>query len=298
MTIVIADISEQNTVPQAAIADFFALLKPRVMSLVIFTSIIGLIVTPGHIHPVLAFTAIFCISIGAGASGCLNMWYDRDIDAVMSRTRLRPIPRGAVSPDDALAFGMILSCFSVGLMGLAVNVFAAALLAFTIFFYAVVYTMWLKRTTPQNIVIGGLAGALPPVIAWVSVTGSLAIEPIIMCLLIFVWTPPHFWALSLVKSDDYKIAGLPMMVIVAGEYATRRYIFIYSLLLLGVSLLPDYFAFANGFYMLGVALLDIIFLALAGKLLYRNDKKTAMLLFYFSIFYLFAVFLLLGFCTI
>ena len=198
-------------ISEADVADYVALLKPRVMSLVIFTALVGLMIAPGHVHPVLAFTSILCIAVGAGASGALNMWYESDIDALMSRTANRPIPRGRVTPPEALAFGMTLAFFSVMTLGILVNWIAGALLAFTIFFYVVIYTMALKRWTAQNIVIGGAAGALPPVVAWAAATGSLSVEPLLLFLIIFFWTPPHFWALALFRSDDYARAGVPML---------------------------------------------------------------------------------------
>ena len=198
-------------ISEAEVADYIALLKPRVMSLVIFTALVGLVIAPGHVHPVLAFTSILCIAVGAGASGALNMWYEGDIDALMSRTANRPIPRGRITRPEALAFGMTLAFFSVMTLGILVNWFAGALLAFTIFFYVVIYTMALKRWTAQNIVIGGAAGALPPVVAWAAATGSLSVEPLLLFLIIFFWTPPHFWALALFRNDDYARAGVPML---------------------------------------------------------------------------------------
>ncbi|MFY9837044.1 MAG: heme o synthase, partial [Xanthobacteraceae bacterium] len=200
----------------AGVGDYIELMKPRVMSLVVFTALVGLAVAPGHVHPVIGLTALLCITVGAGAAGALNMWYDADIDARMARTAGRPIPRGRVAPGEAAGFGFTLAAFSVVTLGLLVNVLAAALLAFTIFFYVVIYTVWLKRSTPQNIVIGGAAGALPPMIGWTAATGSLAIEPILLFLIIFFWTPPHFWALSLYRTEDYVRAGIPMLPVVAG----------------------------------------------------------------------------------
>src|SRR5438034_1975809 len=195
----------------AGVGDYIALMKPRVMSLVVFTALVGLVVAPGHLHPVIGFAALLCIAVGAGAAGTLNMCYDADIDARMARTAARPIPRGRITRGEAVGFGLTLAVFSVVSLGLLVNVLAAALLAFTIFFYVVIYTVWLKRSTPQNIVIGGAAGALPPIIGWTAASGSLAIEPILLFLIIFFWTPPHFWALSLYRREDYARAGVPML---------------------------------------------------------------------------------------
>jgi protoheme IX farnesyltransferase len=233
---------------EARAADYFALLKPRVMSLVVFTALVGLVLAPGHIHPFIAAVAILCIAVGAGAAGALNMWYDADIDAVMSRTRKRPIPVGRILPEQALAFGIVLAAFAVVTMGLLVNSFSAALLAFTVFFYVVVYTMWLKRLTPQNIVIGGAAGALPPMIGWAAVTGSVSLDSLVLFLMIFLWTPPHFWALALFKSDDYARAGIPMMPNVTGEASTKRQIFIYALAVAPVGVLPWVMGFAGPLY--------------------------------------------------
>src|SRR5205823_6785387 len=229
----------------AGVGDFVALMKPRVMSLVVFTALVGLLVAPGHVHPVIGFTALLCIAIGAGASGALNMWYDADIDAVMTRTLRRPIPAGRIQPGEALAFGSLLAVFSVLVFGVLVNWCAAGLLAFTIFFYVFVYTMWLKRLTPQNIVIGGAAGAFPPMIGWAAVTGDVTLAPVLMFLIIFFWTSPHFWALSLLKCDDYARAGIPMLPVVAGPDETRKRILIYSLVLAPVGLSPTLFGFAG-----------------------------------------------------
>ena len=221
---------------EAQFGDYFALLKPRVMSLVIFTALVGLLVAPAPVHPMIGFAAILFIAVGAGASGALNMWWDADIDAVMRRTARRPVPSGRVAPEEALAIGLALSGISVVMLGLATNLATASLLAFTIFFYAVIYTMWLKRSTPQNIVIGGAAGAFPPVIGWMAATGSLAWEPIWMFALIFMWTPPHFWALALFMRSDYDDAGVPMLTVTHGRRATRTHVLIYTLLLVPVAL--------------------------------------------------------------
>src|SRR5918992_3254535 len=228
--------------------DFVQLLKPRVMSLVVFTALTGLVCADRSIHPVLAAVAILCIAVGAGASGALNMWYDADIDAQMRRTRGRPVPAGRVQGADALTLGVVLSLFSVMLMGMAVNWLAAGLLAFTIVFYAVVYTMWLKRWTAQNIVIGGLAGALPPVIGWAAATGTAPLNAWLLCAIIFMWTPPHFWALSLYTSEDYAKAGVPMMPVVKGASSTRRQILVYSLLLVPVCVAPAFTGLGGAVY--------------------------------------------------
>ncbi|HVX99956.1 MAG TPA: heme o synthase [Pseudorhodoplanes sp.] len=232
----------------ASVSDYLALLKPRVMSLVVFTALVGLVVAPGHIHPVIGFTALLCIAVGAGASGALNMWYDADIDALMTRTAKRPIPLGRVAPGEALAYGATLSGFSVMTMGLLVNWLAAGLLAFTILFYAAIYTAWLKRLTPQNIVIGGAAGAFPPMIGWAAVTNSIGLESILLFLIIFFWTPPHFWALSLSRANDYARAGVPMLPVVAGAAETRRQILVYSALMLPIGLLPWLCGYTSALY--------------------------------------------------
>src|SRR5215468_6797545 len=222
----------------AEVADFIALMKPRVMSLVVFTAFVGLLLAPGHFHPVLGFAALLCIAVGAGAAGALNMWYDADIDAVMTRTCRRPIPAGRVLPGEALGFGATLAVGSVMMLGLAANWFAAGLLAFTIFFYVAIYTAWLKRSTPQNIVIGGAAGAFPPMIGWAAASGGVALESVLLFLIIFLWTPPHFWALSLLRSGEYARAGIPMLPVVAGKEATKRQILAYSVMLTAGAVLP------------------------------------------------------------
>jgi len=281
----------------ARVEDYLALLKPRVMSLVVFTALVGMLVAPGAINPIIGFIAIVCIAIGAGASGALNMWYDADIDAVMSRTLNRPIPAGRMVKEDALTFGIVLSVFSVTLLSLATNWVAGAFLAFTIFFYAVVYTMWLKRSTPQNIVIGGAAGAFPPMVGWAAVTGTLSWESFALFLIIFLWTPPHFWALALYKQGDYGAAGVPMMPNVAGEASTKRQIFVYSLILAASSLLPIVLGFSSWIYGAVALATGVGFVWLALRLLLASDnvvmKRNARSLFTFSLSYLFVLFLAL-----
>ncbi|HZO47615.1 MAG TPA: heme o synthase [Xanthobacteraceae bacterium] len=286
--------------PQVSVADvgdYVALLKPRVMSLVVFTGLVGMVAAPGAIHPVLAFTALLCIAVGAGASGALNMWYDADIDALMSRTSGRPIPRRRITPGEAFGFGITLSGFSVVVLGLMVSWLAAALLAFTIFFYVVVYTMWLKRWTPQNIVIGGAAGAFPPVIGWAAVTGSVSIEPLLMFLIIFVWTPPHFWALALLRSDDYARAGVPMLPVVKGAAATRRQIFAYSVLLLPVGASPWFLGYAGLVYGVTSLVAGALMVAFAWRVLTSTEGARAVSaarqMFAYSIAYLFGLFAVL-----
>jgi protoheme IX farnesyltransferase len=254
--------------------DFLQLLKPRVMSLVVFTAVTGLVCANQPIHPLLGAVAVLCIAVGAGASGALNMWYDADIDSQMRRTRGRPVPAGRVQGADALTLGIVLSLFSVMLMGMALNWFAAGLLAFTIVFYAVVYTMWLKRWTAQNIVIGGLAGALPPVIGWAAATGTAPLNAWLMCLIIFMWTPPHFWALSLYTSEDYAKAGVPMMPVVAGAKSTRRQVWIYSLLLIPVCIAPAATGLGGPVYLAVSTLGGAVFLLLAWRL-FRSDAGEA-----------------------
>ena len=275
---------------QSRVGDYFALLKPRVMSLVVFTGFAGLVAAPGALHPLLAAVAVLCIAIGAGAAGAVNMWYDRDIDAVMQRTRRRPIPAGKVAPEEALAFGVTLSLFSVMLMGLAVNWTAAALLALANGFYVFVYTVWLKRRTPHNIVIGGAAGAFPPMIGWAAVTGAVSVESIALFLIIFMWTPPHFWALALYREGDYAKAGVPMLPVVAGKEETRRQILIYAALLLPLSLAPVALGMAGAFYGAVAATMGAYFLWLAFRVRRARDDASARRMFGFSILYLFALF--------
>ena len=282
-----------------SVGDYFSLLKPRVMSLVIFTAFIGLLVAPGEIHPVIGFTAILCIAIAAGASGCLNMWYEVDIDAKMMRTAGRPIPAGRIDAQSALHFGVALSVGSVLVMGLMVNVIAAVLLTVTILFYVVVYTMWLKRRTAQNIVIGGASGAFPPMVAWAAVTGDVSLDSIVLFAIIFMWTPPHFWALSLFACKDYESAGIPMLPVVRGEVHTKKQIMIYTALLVPVSILPWYLGFAGIFYGATAALLGGMFIWLSFALLtdqqsVDENSASAKKTFFFSVFYLFALFAVLG----
>jgi protoheme IX farnesyltransferase len=285
-------------ISEAEVADYIALLKPRVMSLVIFTAFVGLVIAPGHFHPVLAFTSLLCIAAGAGASGALNMALEGDIDALMSRTANRPIPRGRITQAEATAFGTTLAFFSVMTLGILVNWYAGALLAFTIFFYVVIYTMWLKRWTAQNIVIGGAAGALPPVVAWVAATGSLAVEPVLLFLIIFFWTPPHFWALALFRSDDYARAGVPMLPVVAGPDATRLQILLYTIVLVAVAIAPWPLGYFDAVYGVTSLVLGAGMLAFAVNVYRRRARAESLRatrkLFAFSILYLFALFATLG----
>ncbi|MGJ5077495.1 heme o synthase [Bradyrhizobium oligotrophicum] len=285
-------------ISEADVGDYLALLKPRVMSLVIFTALIGLLIAPGHFHPVLAITSLLCIAVGAGASGALNMALEGDIDALMSRTANRPIPRGRITRPEALAFGITLSFFSVLTLGILVNWFAGALLAFTIFFYVVIYTLWLKRWTAQNIVIGGAAGALPPVVAWVSSTGSIAPEPLWLFLIIFFWTPPHFWALALFRSDDYARAGVPMLPVVAGPDATRLQILLYTIVLVAVAAAPWPLGYFDAVYGVVSLALGAGMLWLAVEVFRRRERSASLRanrkLFAFSILYLFVLFATLG----
>jgi len=277
--------------------DYLALLKPRVMTLVVFTGIAGLIAAPGHLHPILAATAVLCIAVGAGAAGAINMWYDRDIDAVMSRTCGRPIVRGRIAPSEALAFGVFLSVAAVLVMGLAVNWVAALVLAAASAFYVFVYTMWLKRRTPQNIVIGGAAGSFPPMIGWAAVTGDVTLAPIVLFALIFMWTPPHFWALALFRSGEYAKAGVPMLPVVSGARETKRQMLAYTLALFPLALGPWLVGTAGLTYGIGAALLGALFILCAVRVLREDGAATnhraAKQMFGFSIFYLFAIFGLL-----
>ncbi len=277
----------------ARVADYAALLKPRVMSLVVFTGFVGLYLAPGHLHPVLAGVAVLCIAVGAGASGAINMWYDRDIDALMSRTANRPIPAGRMAPGDALGFGCFLAGVSVVLMGLAINWVAALLLATTIAFYVFVYTIWLKRRTPQNIVIGGAAGALPPVVGWAAVTGDVGLPALALFALIFFWTPPHFWALALYRAGDYARAGVPMLPVVAGQRTTKRQMLLYTVLLWPCALAPYVLGVAGVVYAGAALALGAAFSGHAVQVWRDPTHRSARRMFGFSILYLFLLFALL-----
>ena len=284
-------------VSKAMAKDYYELLKPRVMQLVIFTALVGMLTAHEPINPVIGFASILAIAIGAGASGCLNMWYDATIDSLMERTAKRPIPSGAIAPGEALAFGMTLSVGSVLFLGLIANWYAAAFLAFTIFFYAVVYTMWLKHWTAQNIVIGGAAGAFPPMIGYMAVTGSMNVETLLQFLIIFVWTPPHFWALALVKSKDYARAGVPMLPVVAGEIETRRQILIYACVLMPIGMSPSLLGYVGPVYLAISTIFGAVMVWLAYDLFRKREgeaaRKASYRLFGISIVYLFVLFVAL-----
>ncbi|HEY7576558.1 MAG TPA: heme o synthase [Acetobacteraceae bacterium] len=291
--------SEAVTSQAAELSDWIALLKPRVMTLVVFTGVIGLMIAPGHLNPVLAFTAVLCIAVAAGACGAINMWYDRDIDAVMRRTRNRPIPAGRIEAGAALGFGVTLAVGSVIMMGLAVNLAAASVLALSIAFYVFVYTMWLKRRTPQNIVIGGAAGAFPPVIGWAAVTGSVDALPLVLFAIIFFWTPPHFWSLALFANADYQRAGVPMLPVVAGAKETRRQIVAYTLLLVPLSLVPWMIGFSGLVYGVAALVLGGGFIASVWRVAADRQDASGVSLtgdaparaaFKYSILYLFGLF--------
>jgi protoheme IX farnesyltransferase len=291
------DISAQDTTREAGMGDYFALLKPRVMSLVIFTALVGLLVAPVPVHPYIAFVGILCIAVGAGASGALNMWWDADIDVKMKRTAKRPIPSGRVAPEEALAIGLTLSVFSVVLLALATNFVAAGLLAFTIFFYAVVYSMWLKRSTPQNIVIGGAAGAFPPMVGWAVATGGVSVESALMFALIFMWTPPHFWALALFVKSDYGNAGVPMLTVTHGRRVTRNHILGYTLALVPVALGIAFTSIGGPIYLAVAVVMNAWFLKGAVALWQRDDAASEAdnhavekRVFRISLYYLFAHF--------
>ena len=282
--------------PASRVSDFVALLKPRVMTLVVFSGAVGLFVAPGALHPLLAVVAILCIAVGSGAAGAINMWYERDIDAVMARTSDRPLPAGRVAPGDALGFAVVLAVASVVLMAFATNVVAAGLLALAILFYVFVYTVWLKRRTPQNIVIGGAAGAFPPMIGWAAVSGDVSLVSLSLFAVIFLWTPPHFWALALYRSGDYARAGIPMMPVVAGRASTKRQMLAYTLILVPVSLTPALLGGAGLVYAAGAAVLGMMFIASALRVLREPEgaeDKAAKAMFGFSILYLFLLFAVL-----
>ena len=273
-----------------AVSDFIALLKPRVMSLVVFTGLAGILVAPGEIHPVVAVIAILCIALATGASGAVNMWYERDLDARMERTKDRPLPAGRMEPETALAFGVLLAGGSVMVMALGVNYVAAAILALAIGFYVFVYTIWLKRRTPQNIVIGGAAGAFPPMIGWAAVTGDVSFGGIALFSLIFMWTPPHFWALALYKCDDYEKAGVPMLPVASGVLETKKQILLYTVLLLPVSLVPCLIGVASVAWGALAILMGVSFVALAFKVLLDKTDRTPRMMFRFSLLYLSVLF--------
>ena len=279
--------------PAASVGDYLEILKPRVMSLVVFTALVGLVLAPGHLNPVLAVVAVLCIATGAGASGAINMWYDRDIDALMRRTAARPLPAGRMMPGEALGFGAALAVGAVLLMWLAVNTVAAELLALTIAFYVFVYTIWLKRRTPQNIVIGGAAGAFPPMIGWAAVTGDIGWGAIALFAIIFFWTPPHFWALSLYRAGDYAAAGVPMLPVVAGAGETKRQMLLYTLVLWPVALAPSLVGVAGALYGAGALLLSAVFTGMAILVWRDRTEQSARRMFAFSLLYLFLIFSLL-----
>jgi protoheme IX farnesyltransferase len=295
----VSDLPSTATTPNpdalggAAVGDYVQILKPRVMSLVVFTGIVGLVLAPGHLHPFLASVAILCIAVGAGASGAINMWYDRDIDRVMRRTASRPLPAGRMLPGEALGFGCVLSVGSVAVMGVAVNWVAAELLALTIAFYVFVYTMWLKRRTPQNIVIGGAAGALPPLIGWAAVTGDVGWGAIALFAIIFFWTPPHFWALSLYKADEYAAAGIPMLPVVAGPRETKKQMLLYTLVLWPVTAAPWLLGVSGPLYAVGAGGLSLLFTVSAIRVWRDESERSARQMFVFSLAYLFLIFVLL-----
>ena len=279
----------------STVIDYFELMKPKVMSLVIFTTVVGMYLAPNHLHPVLALVSIIAIALGAGSAGAINQWIDQDVDSVMSRTKERPIPSGRVDPAEAITFSLVTGLISIILLGLASNWLAASLLFFTIFFYSIIYSILLKRKTPQNIVIGGAAGSLPPVIGWVSMTGDISLFPVLMFMIIFFWTPPHFWALALVKSEDYKRARIPMMPNVVGKLSTKKQIIFYSILVLLFSISPYFLGFAGYVYISCTLIMSIIFVILSIGLIVLPNNKLEIPLFVYSIFYLFGVFIFLVF---
>jgi len=277
----------------AEVADYVEVLKPRVMALVVFTGLVGLSVAPGHLHPVLAAVAVLCIAVGAGSAGAINMWYDRDIAALMRRTARRPLPTGRMMPGEALGFGVVLGVGAVVVMGLALNSVAAALLAATILFYVFVYTIWLKRRTPQNIVIGGAAGAFPPIIGWAATTGDIGWGAVALFAIIFFWTPPHFWALSLYRADDYAAAGVPMLPVVSGSHETKRQILLYTMVLWPVTVAPWLLGVAGDLYVAGALLLNAVFTGTAIRVSRDDSERSARRMFAFSLLYLFLIFSLM-----
>lgn len=286
--------SEYKEFTNSSVTDFYQLLKPRVMSLVVFSGFIGMLVAPGEIHPFIAFVSILMIALGSGASGAINMWYDRDIDAVMKRTQKRPIPDGRMNENEALWFGVIMAIASVVIMAIAANPVAAAVLAAAILFYVFIYTMWLKRRTPQNIVIGGAAGAFPPMIGWATVTGDITLDPIILFAIIFFWTPPHFWALSLLIKDEYKDAAVPMLPVVSGVKVTKINIFVYTIILAPVAALPYFTGLVGEFYLATSSILSLMFIYYAIRILRDDSNIYARKTFLFSIIYLFALYTFLA----
>ena len=287
--------AETTELPASRIRDFYALLKPKVMSLVVFIGFAGYWIAPGReqLHPFLAAVGIFALALGAGASGSFNMWYERDIDQLMNRTRNRPLPMGKIMPDDALGFSIIMTILAVMLMGMTTNWMAAGILAFASFFYVIIYTVWLKRITPQNIVIGGAAGAFPPMVGWAMVTGDISFQSVILFLIVFLWTPPHFWALALFANEDYKRASIPMMPVVAGDKKTKTQMLVYTLILFPVAMSPFILGFAGWIYGISSAALGLFFIYTSIKVIKDESLKSAKLMFGFSVFYLFAIFLAL-----
>lgn len=282
----------------SSVMDYIRLMKPRVMALVVFTSFSGLWLAPGYIHPFIACIAMICITLGAGSSAAINMWYDRDIDAIMERTKNRPLVTKAIEPDDALAFGVVMAFFSVFLMGLCINLLSAMLLLFTILYYVIIYTMWLKRTSMQNIVIGGVAGALPPVIGWVAVTNDISLSSLVLFFIILTWTPPHSWALALFRSNDYKACNIPMLPVVKGEYYTKKQMLIYSILMCITSLMPFFLGMSTITYLAIAIVLGLIFLYYSIAIFNDKNHKQSKKLFAYSIFYLFVIFCALDLCKL
>jgi len=275
-----------------SVKDYFMLMKPRVMSLVVFTAISGMLLAPGNIHPLIAFVAILCITIGAGSAAAINMWYDRDIDAIMKRTQKRPIVTGAVKADEALAFGVITGTMAVIMMAVSVNIISAILLVFTILYYVYIYTIWLKRTSVQNVVIGGVSGALPPIIGWTSVTGNISWQAFSLFAIIFIWTPPHSWALALYRADDYKNCNVPMMPVIKGILYTKKQIMLYSILMFFISLAPYFLNISTYLYLITAIISGLIFLYYAVNLFTDTEQnQVAKKLFWYSILYLFIIFL-------